>query len=74
METQHSDLCERLHTTEVERTAKLNRRSDGTPVGIALFLTASELASMGVDPEESEEVGIIIADDSIKLVPIGTGR
>ena len=49
------------------RKAKVNRGGDGQPLGIPLFITASELRSLGIDPEDTDRVAYTVEDGELLL-------
>ena len=55
---------------EPERVTKVNRDRDGEPIGIAAFITASELERLGIDPEDVDRVGISVGSNGIELQPV----
>ena len=53
--------------TDGSREVRVNRASDGQPLGLALFITARELRSLGVDPENDDRVAYAVEDGEIRL-------
>ena len=49
------------------RRARVNRASDGQPLGLALFITARELRSLGIDPEDANQVAYAVEGGEIRL-------
>jgi len=53
--------------TQEHREARVNRASDGQPLGLALFITAHELRSLGINPENTDRVAYTVEDSKIRL-------
>lgn len=49
------------------RTARVNRDSNGTPVGVALMLGVDDLATLGVDLETAREVEYQVSHGELKI-------
>lgn len=49
------------------RTARLARDGDGDPIGAAVFLTADELADLGVDTDTTDTVNVAVEDGEVCL-------
>lgn len=49
------------------RTARLARDGDGDPIGAAVFLTAEELADLGVDTDTTDTVNVAVEDSEVRL-------
>ena len=56
-----------IRETEGSRRARVNRASDGHPLGLALFITARELRDLGIDPEDVDRVAYSVEDGEIRL-------
>lgn len=50
-----------------ERTARVNRGGDGEPIGAAVFLSADDLADLGIDPHSVDRVGFGIENGRLRL-------
>ena len=51
------------------REARVARDGDGDPIGAAVFLTADELADLGVDPVRADAVNVSVEDGEVRLRP-----
>jgi hypothetical protein len=49
------------------RKARVNRAGDGQPLGLALFITARELRSLGIDPGNVDRVAYTVENGEIRL-------
>ena len=58
-----------MNSPEDSRTARLARNGDGDPIGAAVFLTADELADLGVEPERTDAVNVSVEDGKVRLRP-----
>ena len=58
-----------MNNPEDSRTARLARNGDGDPIGAAVFLTADELADLGVEPERTDAVNVSVEDGEVRLQP-----
>jgi len=56
-----------MNNREDSRTARLARDGDGDPIGAAVFLTADELAELGVDTSTTDAVDITVEDGEVSL-------
>lgn len=52
------------------RAARIARDNDGGPIGVALFLTPTELADIGVNTDAADSVELQIEDGEVRLIPI----
>jgi len=52
------------------RESRIARNGDDRPLGVAVYLTAEELAEFGMDPEVADAVEVTIEDGEVSLVPI----
>ena len=52
------------------RRARLSRNKDDSPIGVALFVTAEELAMIGIDTVTTEFVELRIADGELRISPV----
>ena len=57
-----------MNSPKDSRTARLARDEDGDPIGAAVFLTADELAELGVETSTTDAVGITIEDGEVRLL------
>lgn len=56
-------------TQKRRREARVSRDGDGDPIGAAVFLTAADLAALGVDLETTEAVKVSVEDGEVRLRP-----
>ena len=49
------------------RSARVNRSSDGEPIGASIFLTADDLAELGIHPIRSEVVDYRVRDGELRI-------
>lgn len=49
------------------REARISQGVDGSPVGVALFLTADELCELGVDPTSADAVSMWVYDGNVYI-------
>lgn len=54
------------------REARVSRDPEGDPIGAALFFTADELRSLGVEPETTDAVNVSVEDGEVRLRPTST--
>lgn len=54
-------------STDDARTARLNRKTDGDPLGAAVFLTEDDLQQLGVDLVDADRVAYTVADGDLTL-------
>ena len=53
--------------TEESRQARVNHAGDGKPLGVALFITARELRSLGIDPEDADRVVYSVEEGELRF-------
>ena len=53
--------------TKGSREARVNRTSDGQPLGLALFISARELRSLGIDPEDVDRIAYSVEDGKLQF-------
>ena len=51
-----------------ERSARVNRTSDGDPIGASIFLTAQDLEALGVNAVRLDEFTYLIQEGELQLV------
>jgi len=51
------------------RTATVNRDSDGTVEGVAVFLSGSDLERLGIDATNFQEITVSVGEGRLDLVP-----
>jgi len=51
------------------RQATVNRRPDGSALGVAVFLTGDDLADLGIDPDATDAVDVQVKDGDLELTP-----
>lgn len=56
--------------TREHREARVNRAGNGQPLGLPLFITAPELRSLGVDPENADYVAYTVENGEIRLLEL----
>jgi hypothetical protein len=49
------------------REARISRDGNGDPIGAAVFLTADDIAALGVDPHTADAVTVSVADGEVRL-------
>jgi len=49
------------------REARVSNDGDGKPIGAAVFLTAEDLAVLGVDPARSDRVTISVESGRLRV-------
>lgn len=49
------------------RHATINRDANGDVVGVAIFLTGDELASLGIEPAKTDAVRVTVDDGRIRV-------
>lgn len=54
-------------TTVSEAKVKVNRDSEGEPLGITVCFTDDDLEALGIDPETTEEVIVTVRTDGISI-------
>ena len=47
------------------REARISRKSDGTPIGVAVFFTPDELVDLGVNPADVDSVRMWVHEGEI---------
>lgn len=52
------------------RESRIACNGDDRPLGVAVYLTAEELAEFGMDPEVADAVEVTVEDGEISLIPI----
>lgn len=53
------------------RTARIARDGSAEPLGAAVWLTADELAAIGIDVDNTDAVEVHVLDGDLQLVPRG---
>lgn len=54
---------------ESTRTVRVNCDSNGHPLGVAIFLSARELAALGFDPTTTDCIAYRIVNGAVEVVP-----
>lgn len=49
------------------RYATINRDANGDVVGVAIFLTGDELASLGIDVMTTDTIHVVVTDGSLDI-------
>lgn len=57
---------------DATRTAQVTRDSDGLALGVAVFLSATELTALGVDPATTDRIAVRITDDGVEVSRVST--
>lgn len=68
--TGHEHLSPATPQNQSGRRARLSRNTDGSPIGVALFVTAEELSMIGIDTATTEFVELRIADGELRISPV----
>jgi len=55
------------------RESRIAYNGDDSPLGVAVYLTAEELAEFGMDPEVADAVEVTVEDGEVSLIPISWG-
>lgn len=50
---------------QADRAARMNRNGDGEPLGVMVFVSADELARMGIDVEERESLRYVVSEAGV---------
>lgn len=51
------------------REARVTMDGNGDPIGAAVFLTADELADIGINPERTDAVIVFVEDGEVRIRP-----
>jgi hypothetical protein len=69
-----NDRTDSDHTTADARRTQTRRREvrvsrgpEGDPIGAAVFLTADELRSLGVEPARTDAVNVSVEDGEVRF-------
>lgn len=65
--TDYDDHTPRRTRQSGTREARISRGPDGDPIGAAVFLTAADLAALGVDPDTADAVAVSVEDGEVRL-------
>jgi len=57
---------------QLGRKARIARGHDGSPIGVAVFLTAEELTDLGIDPSSVDVVRIRVYGGDVHFVPVNS--
>jgi len=52
------------------RESRIACNGDKNPLGVAVYLTAEELAEFGMNPEVADAVEVTVEDGEVSLTPI----
>lgn len=52
------------------RESRIACNGEDGPLGVAVYLTAEELAEFGMDPETADAVDVTVENGEISLIPI----
>jgi hypothetical protein len=54
------------------REARISRKSDGSPIGVAVFFTADELVDLGVNPADVDSVRMWVHEGEINFESVNS--
>lgn len=58
-------VLEVVEDDECGREARISRKSDGTPIGVAVFFTPDELVDLGINPANVDSVRMWVHEGEI---------
>lgn len=56
------------------RESRIACNGDEKPLGVAVYLTAEELAKFGMNPEVADAVEVTVDDGEVSLIPISWSK